>query len=336
MSWLIKAGSLDYAKAFGYRSIADASPMRLDTSMRIMSCTKLITATCALQCVERGLIGLDDDVSVYVPKLRDLWVLVDGKVQPMTGVLTLRVLMSHSSGFVYRQIHPDLMKWYTDQPEPSHVSLEGRYSQPLVFEPGESWAYGPGMDWVGRIVETVSGLTLDEYVQKNVCKPLGISDMTFFLDSRPDMAEKRAQVYERDDQTGKMMPSTVPEYEGMKDAMGGEAISTSGEEYIKVLHSLLKDDGKLLKSETVELMFNPQLTGKSEQTLMQALTIPFLNDAMTGGLPLGVKCNYGVAGLLVQQDLNGEKWKRNGTLNWTGLFNLTWVSPSHSLPNSYA
>lgn len=127
--------------------------------------------------------------------------------------------------------------------------------------------YGAGLDYAGLLVERASGLSLEEYMREHLWAPLGIKDMTFNLGRRPDLKERMADMSGRDVESGKVVFSderqSYQDADGseIRDCCGGQGVFTSPEEYFKVLRAVLvmEDDERLLKKETVEEFFRPQL-----------------------------------------------------------------------------
>ncbi|KAF2012474.1 beta-lactamase/transpeptidase-like protein [Aaosphaeria arxii CBS 175.79] len=328
-------GSFNYCKALG--SDPDSKPYALNTVMWIASCTKLMTSISALQLVERGQVTLDDPIYKHIPELKDHPILEDFNEDgspietPHKTPITLRHLLTHSSGLSYDALHPKLIAWlkyHGREPSTSGKLLE-RFSAPLVFEPGTSWMYGPGIDYAGLLVERISGLTLEEYMRKNLWEPLGIKDMTFKLSTRPDLSERRARMSKRPEGSEtvgawdeKDVNATADGSE-LEDCLGGQGVYTSIEEYLKVLVGLLTTDEneKILKKETVELFFTPNLGEGSTAMLNAVLQDDMSNNAM-GGLPKDIKKDWGLGGLLVCGDVPNEM--KENTMIWGGLPNLIW------------
>ena len=235
--------------------------------------------------------------------------------------------MTHSSGISYDAVQPHLLKWRKDRGERAGVgpTVETRFLYPLIFEPGASWMYGAGHDWAGKMVERVNpGMTLETYFQKHIFQPLGIKDMTFFVSERPDLKARKAAMSIRTEQGGKAKPYGGPlPYAGATDAMGGQGLSASAPEYLKVLHSLLADDEKLLKKESAVELFRPQLTDLSQRALMKLSEDGYMNQLYGATLPTDCKKSWGLGGLLCLDHLPG--WRNEGTMTWTGLPNLCWV-----------
>ncbi|KAI4681346.1 uncharacterized protein J4E84_007582 [Alternaria hordeiaustralica] len=333
-------GSFKYSKAFGRTSMnpSSAKPMDLNTMMWVASCTKLMTALCAMQLVERGHITLEEPVYTHIPELEVLNVLTgftDAGVpieEKHTKPITLRLLLTHSSGLTYEGMHPKTLAWlkYHGKKMNASPTVVERFVAPLVFEPGESWAYGPGVDYAGLLVERISGLTLEEYMKKNLWGPLGITDVTFFPSTRPDLQERMAEMSGRGED-GKLsvhegkMPFVDDKGGEVTGCMGGQGSFTCAKEYIKVLKGVLDCDeggeGKVLGKESLEVFFKPQLGDGSRAMLNAVVQDDAANNAM-GGTPKHVAKDYALGGLVMMDD--GPDGKKAGTMLWGGYPNLIW------------
>ncbi|KAF2999277.1 hypothetical protein E8E13_003874 [Curvularia kusanoi] len=346
-------GSFKYSKTFGHTSMVPerAKPLQTNTVMWVASCTKLMTSICALQLVEQGKLTLDDPVYTHIPELKSFKILKtfdnDGKPVEVqhTKPITLRTLLTHTSGLSYDGMHPKLLAWlaYHNRKPTVGAKLLQRFDAPLVFEPGESWMYGASIDYAGLLVERVTGLTLEEYMRQNLWEPLGIKDMTFKLASRPDMKERMADMSGRDEKTGKVELSTERQSfldidgQEVQDCMGGQGVFTTPEEYSKVLHAVLTmdEDERFLKKETLKEFFTPQL-GEAPSAAFNGMiqSDDMVNNAMGGTQKDSVK-NWGLGGLLLLQDQ--ADGKAAGTMIWGGLPNLIWwVDPKTGLCGLYA
>ncbi len=176
---------ITYTGAFGKRDSASSGAINADAIFFIASMTKAITTASAMQLLEQGKVSLDEPASKYLPELAKVQVFTGfdaaGKpmLRPPTKQIALRNLMTHTSGFCY-DVWDKSMFEYTSKmggaPQGAVAPLT-----PLMFDPGFRWQYGTGIDWTGRIVETVSGLSLEDYFQKNIFAPLGMKDTSFIL-----------------------------------------------------------------------------------------------------------------------------------------------------------
>lgn len=308
-------GKVDFAKAFSTEKGTSYSP---DVVMEVASMTKLPTSIAALQIVEKGLVTLDEDVSHLIPSFAKQGILTsvadDGTptVRERQNPITLRRLITHSSGAGYSFLDEKLGKIRAPQ-----------YELPLLFEPGEGWVYGTGIDRVGHVVEKLTGLSLDEYMKVNIWGPLGAESSTFFPDGNPAIAVRRVPMSFREDPNGPAVekPGAPTVTTGLKHCFGGHGLLGSMADYFKMVYSLLIDDEKLLKKETAALMFQPQLTPASKQELQRfmetsdmKLRFPFSPEADR---------DYGLGGLLVVGD--EHEYLRKGALMWGGASSLSWV-----------
>ncbi|KZP27322.1 beta-lactamase/transpeptidase-like protein [Athelia psychrophila] len=346
-----KSGTLNYAKAFGKTGVSpDATPLTLDSTFWFASCSKLLTTIAALQCVERGLFSLDspDDIARLLPEITAPEILsFETTGTPVTAPaknrITLRQLLTHTSGMAYEFMDPRLAAW-RQTPAGSRARAHddefmSQYLLPLLYEPGESWMYSMGLDWAGKLVERANGgVTLETYMQQHIWDPLDMLDITFHLEKKTRVEQRRVEMTARIPESGLLILDTkknelAPEVVGY--ASGGGGLWGSAPEYLKVLASLLRDDGKLLGSATVAEMFKPQLSQASKDSWMQMLHIPEANAAFTGNVNLGTEFSWGLGGMYSLEDLPGRRKK--GSLAWGGLPNLFWwIDPAAGIAGLYA
>ena len=159
--------------------------------------------------------------------------------------------------------------------------------------------------------------------------PLGIKNTTFSLQQHPDPAVRRPEMSMRDPGgNGKAVHTTMSAWaEDVHDALGGLGVYSSKEEYeYMTLHSFSANDGKLLKGETVELMFQPHMSEKSHQSMVEMVSRPMVSDLPCWGWPLGCKNSWGKGGMLLMEDASGGGRREKSTMNWGGLPNSLWVS----------
>lgn len=205
------------------------------------------------------------------------------------------------------------------------MTILERFFYPLVYEPGTSWEYSSALDWAGKLVERInSNETLTEYMDRRIWTPLGIKDVTFHIDVRDDMQKRMAELSIRDRRDGKMK---FTEHEllkgGATDDMGGGGAFASPADFMKIMRSLLANDEKLLKRETVDHMFEPLLNDDSQKALMEKLQVPAVNNVY-GALPRAAQKNWAFAGLMNCEDI--DERRRAGAVTWIGLPNMNWVS----------
>lgn len=206
------------------------------------------------------------------------------------------------------------------------------YKFPLLFEPGEAWEYSVGLDYAGWMIERVSSITLEEYFNKNIWGPLGVSSMTFHTRKHPEILSKLVDMSIREggvkmfgnpaDPNGKVVYTDDRVYNmDMPEDTGGAGLSGAPLDYFKLLQSLLRNDEKVLKKATVDEMFQPQLNSAGIKSFEEKLAIPDVSVQMSD-LPAGTKVDYGLGAGLIKSDIPG-RWKA-GTLYWSGYPNLHW------------
>ncbi len=184
-------GKVVYHKSFGYRDVEARARMSNDVIFGIMSMTKPIVSVALMQLWEHGKFQLDDPVSKYLPEFAEMRVASpgeDGQIQPTPAKKPIRVkhVLTHTSG---------LASWYRGIGKAAYAKASAKRrpdwtlgefvselaKQPLNYEPGAYWEYGAATDVVGRLVEVLSGESLDEYLRKHVYEPLGMPDTYFYL-----------------------------------------------------------------------------------------------------------------------------------------------------------
>jgi CubicO group peptidase (beta-lactamase class C family) len=327
-------GHFVYDKAIGKRTLlsGEEQPQRLDDVLYLASATKLIATIAAMQCVEDGLLTLTGDLSSIAPELAAKQIITgvsdDGEsfnLEPPTHGITLEMLLTHSSGISYDFMNPLLIKWQKkfDPPGEGRRGVEEAFSYPLAFQPGTSWMYGPGLDWAGRIVERVTGHTLGEHVQKRICDPLGISSAEFYPVTREDLRARLVDLNPQDpDAFGRaVLGGSGDSNRRSRGHFGGHGLFMAGDDYVKVLRSLLANDGKLLKPATVDDMFQHHLSPEATAGFEAALAGPIGVFFRVGTDPES-KAGYGLGSLLTLQDVDG--WYGNHTLTWGGGLTFTW------------
>src|SRR5689334_19793534 len=251
-----------YQGAFGRRSLAENTPMTVDTVFRIASMTKAVTGVAAMQCVERGLLSLDRPAGEIMPELAEPQVLdgfdADGKpiLRPARRKITLRMLLTHTAGFVYPVWNANFNRYVDATGIPTIMSGKlAALNAPLGFDPGERWEYGINIDWAGRMVEQVSGQDLDSYMRANIFAPLGMHDSGFQPNAEQVARSAQAHARKADGSLEPVprTPPTKPEFYA-----GGGALCSTGPDYLTFLRMLLHggtlNGAQVLKRETVALM----------------------------------------------------------------------------------
>jgi CubicO group peptidase (beta-lactamase class C family) len=228
-------------------------------------------------------------------------------------------------------------KWQGLALEQEYDNLDQNFKYPLLFDPGTSWAYGPGLDWCSRLIARASGVSAEEFLQKHIAEPLGIDsdNMTFELTKHPNMQARRGDVSVRGDVAfvaeSKGADTETLRYEDQKywhadiEPHGGQGIYTTPESYMKVLWSILSNDGKLLKPETRDLLFKRALSLEAEKGFDEYCE-KFKAFVPGMPVPIEIKHSHSLGGMLTLEDCDGKLWRREGNLSWSGIHNIIWVS----------
>ncbi|KAG5930331.1 hypothetical protein E4U42_002072, partial [Claviceps africana] len=302
----------------------DQRPVDKDTIFALASLTKLPTTVAVLQLVERKLIALDTDVTKFLPVLGRQKILTgwaaDGSpiLRERREPITLRQLLTHSSGCGYDWVSPKLKRfrrWQGTTAATKRATMDEWFDQPLVLEPGRGWEYGCGVDWAGRLVEQISGLDLEEYMRRHIWRPLGCSSFTFWPHApgrRPDVV---ATYTERDPGTGRLglMPKGLDINENVTECFGGHSGFCSASDFAELMLSLLANDERLLEPSSVDLMFQDQSTPESREYVQ---VIMDRGNFAVGDYHAGEVYTWGLGGVLIEEtrDSKAPYDRRPGTL----------------------
>ncbi|KAL8836170.1 MAG: hypothetical protein Q9170_003023 [Blastenia crenularia] len=329
-------GQFVYNAALGERILLSGKriPQQLNDVLCLASGTKIVTTIAALQCVEDGLLTLTGNLSSVAPDLTAKQVITgfsdDGEtplLKPASHPITLEMLLTHSSGVTYHFMNPLIAKWCEKFDPPGETSrrhVEEAFSYPLGFHPGTSWMYGPGIDWAGRIVERVTGRTLGEHMQQRIFDPLGITSAQFNPVTREDLRARLVDLNPQDpDALGNGVMGGNGEINKRAGGdFGGHGLFMPAADYVKVLHSLLANDGKLLRPDTVDDMFRHHLSQEASAGQQAALNDPVFGEFFRLGINPETKLGHGLGGALTLQNIDG--WYGERTMSWGGGLSLAW------------
>jgi CubicO group peptidase (beta-lactamase class C family) len=322
------AQSVIYQGAFGVRGAGAATRMSDNTVFRIASMIKLLTSVAAMQLVEAGKLGLDDPAERIDPALASQQVLTgfDEKgvplLRPAQKPITLRNLLSHTSGFSYQLWDANLVRYLKlCRNDPALPRM------PLMFDPDTGWAYGGSLDRVGRLVEIVSGKTLDRYFRDHIIVPLGMKDTGFTITEQQRGREANLHFRKAN---GTFVSKPIEKQTPPKVFSGGGGIYSTAPDYLTLLQALLNGGnlaGKsILRPETVALMAANQI-GNIEAGIMKTTNPALSNDV--DFFP-GVRLRWGL-GHMINLDPVREG-RRAGSLTWAGLYNTYyWIDPASGI-----
>lgn len=332
-------GRLAYAKSFGLRDPVAASPMTNDAIFRIYSMTKVLVSVAAMTLVEEGRVQLTDPVSKFLPAFGNLQVStpktdafdrVNYIMIPAEREMTIQDLLRHTAGLAYGELteNEPVLEAYVAAGafKPDGLPFDARHvtpaeqvaalaQAPLIHQPGTRWVYSVASDILGRVIESVSGMRLDDFLDQRLFAPLGMEDTGFFVPAE-DM-ERVAQPFEG---TTLIDVSEQP----ANDSGGAGGVSTVAD-YLRFCQMLLNGgrlgDTRILSRTTVRLMTSDHL-GSRIIVPIDPSELLLGTPGYTFGLGLAVRRGMGIAGV------SGSA----GEFTWGGYAGTYfWIDPSESL-----
>jgi methyl acetate hydrolase len=298
----------------------DATP---DTMFRFASMTKAMGSVAALALVEEGRLELDAPVASVLPEFAELQVLdgFDGdtpRLRPPATQATIRQLFTHTSGHGYWFGSEDLKRYHEVTGAPNPFSgLRASLHTPLLFDPGTTWNYGISTDWLGQVVEKVTGKGLDEVLAERIWQPLGMSDTSF----APSEEQKgRLMGVQQRQPDGSLAPSPHDIPQNPEFYAAGHGSYGTARDFGRFVSMLLAGGAPVLRPETVELAFSDQLAGAPLPDRTISTEPELVNEFDALPFPQ----TWGLGFHITAVDLDGMR--RAGTGDWAGLFNsYFWV-----------
>src|SRR5262245_7341388 len=320
-----------YEGAFGTRDLGKGPAMTLDTVFRIASMTKAVTCVAAMQLVEQGKLKLEDPVPNIDPAVGSPQVLegfdASGapKLRPAKRPITLRHLLTHTAGLCYEVWDANMVRYVKASGIPSFGSGKvAALRMPLVFDPGQKWEYGINIDWVGRIVESISGQSIDAYFSDKIFGPLNMKDTGYVASA--EQRSRLASVHQRQ-ADGSLVPQPLETPATPEFWPGGGGLYSTGRDYLTFLEMLLHGGSvkgvRILKPETVALM------GKNHIGDIPAGILKTENPVRSNDVDFfpGAQLRWGLGYMLNMQP--GPNGRSAGTVSWGGIFNTYyWLDPS--------
>lgn len=314
-----------YEGAYGIAR--DGVTMATDTVVWIASMTKAVTAVAAMQLVERGTVTLDEPLGDLVPYLGTVQIL-DGfddegtpRLRPPNTPVTLRRLLTHSTGFGYDFADAMLQRFVASQPVAVMGSTRS-YEMPLLFDPGARWSYGIGIDWAGQVVEAVTGRRLDVVIADEICAPLGMTDTGFARTAA--QLDRAAAIHLRTEDGLVPIPFALPD--DPEFLMGGGGLYSTMPDYLRFTRMILGggqlDGVRVLAADTIAMMSRNHLgsvavTGWSTQNAVMSNDVDLAADGPQG---------WGLSFLINEQPT--PEGRAAESLSWAGIANsYYWIDP---------
>ena len=342
---VMRNGQIVHFEAVGNRGIDDSSPMQLDDLFRIYSMTKPITSVAAMQLYEQGKFQLSDPVTKFVPELQGLNVLnEDGTFSPVEREMTMHQLLMHTAGFSYG-FHP-----YRDPVDKLYVAADLVTSKdleafvlklaelPLRSQPGELYHYSVAVDVTGLVVERLSGLPLDEYIDTNILKPLQMNDTFFEVPSTK--RDRFVQNHFINPETGSLINAdyapapygyrkgvALSDYFNVSLISGGAGLVSTAMDYARFAEMLRRggtlDGARILGPKSITFMTKNHLSEPSMHAAWEQMPTPDIGRPGFGfGLGFGVVTDAAAIGVLGS----------DGEFNWGGAAGtIFWVDPTEEL-----
>ncbi|MDE0225791.1 MAG: serine hydrolase [Gammaproteobacteria bacterium] len=340
----VVAGATDrdgnlYLGGFGERVLGGGEEMTAGTVGWIASMTKPLTGAAAMQLVERGQLDLDAPAREVVPALGEARVLEgfeeDGtpRTRAPRGDITLRHLLTHTAGFSYETWSASILTYQAATGTPGIISCqEAALGTPLLFDPGDRWEYGISIDWIGKMVEAVSGQRLGVYFRDHLLEPLGMRDTAFRITD--GMRARLAKIHQRVDD-GSLVP--LMDLEMPQDPeveLGGAGLYGTIGDYLCFIRMMLNggrvNGEQILAPETVATMSRNQM-GTCRVVPLKTVIPPFSNDAdFFPGMPK----TWGLTFMINTEDT--PTGRSAGSLAWAGLANsYFWIDQAKGVGGAY-
>jgi CubicO group peptidase (beta-lactamase class C family) len=317
----------------GWASKEAQTPLRVDNIFRVFSNTKLVTSCAALLLFEEGRFQLDDPIENYIPQLANRRVLLPGatsleETEPAKSSITIRHLMSHSSGLSYGLFDAGtpVFKAYNDRrvlnPATTLAQMVDALADlPLLYQPGTSWEYSVAIDVMARLIEIITGQAFDAFIRARIFVPLGMVDTGFVV---PENDRSRLVAYYAGaDLMHPMKPGLTridnAPYPGaylqpVARLNGGGGLVSTLPDMVALVRSLVPGGPTLLKPETIALMMTNQL---ADGVWMR---FPMLGALEGKG--------HGLAGGLILEPSQLDHQNSIGELYWGGMAGTQWwISP---------
>ena len=332
---IAQGGEIAYSRAEGFADAENKVPVTEETIFRFYSMTKPMTCAAVMTLRDDGLIDLDDPVSKYLPEFASMTVRTPSGTVPAERAMTIRHLMTHTSGLTYAILPGPVQEDYV---QAGVFAIENRQSEtleahvgrlarlPLVAEPGAAWTYGESMGVLGRLVEVVSGMSFGDYLRARLFEPLSMKDTGFYVP--PEKSARLAELYHMD-RDGKLsnagdkalyggsyLEKPLLEY-------GGAGLVGTASDYMNFAQMLLgsgRFEGRqVLSAESVGMMTSSQLPDA-------------LGEAPLAASGRGAGTGFGLCGYVTLARPDGAPPGEVGEYGWSGWASTAfWIDPRNEL-----
>ena len=326
VTMIVNREGILYQGAAGKQDVARGVAMPPDAIFRIASMTKPVTSVAIMMLVDAGKVKLDDPVSKYLPEFKGRPVIAKFNeadatytTRPAKREITIRHLMTHSSGIGYAFTNPTIKK-IVDTTKKDEPEL------PLLHDPGEKWTYSASTRVLGWVVEKVSGEKLDVYLQKQIFEPLKMVDTAHAVPA--EKVSRVVTIHGRVD--GKLTESPNDPKQAFPVRGDGGLYSTA-RDYSQFVRMLLNggtlNGAKILSPKAVQMMSAMPAGGPVMQTQ------PDANPVRTRPFPVGAgKDKFGLGFQVTAADPQYARYRSPGSLSWGGIYNTHfWIDPKRQV-----
>jgi CubicO group peptidase (beta-lactamase class C family) len=343
--WLIlvaRGGRIAYLSAYGMRDREQSLPVEPDTVWRLASMTKPVTSVAAMMLYEEGAFELKDPIARWIPSFEHMRVYRSGNAlkpdtRPATEPIRVWHLLTHTAGLTYgfHHTHPvDAMyrsagfEWGSPPGADLEACCDAWASLPLLFEPGSEFNYSVATDVLGRLVEAISGQTLDEFFRTRIFDPLGMSETAFW--AQEPFVDRLAAAYVANPSgpSAPALPSKSFTATNRPTSLsgGGGLVGTAGD-YFRFAEMLRRggelDGARLLSPRTVSYMTRNQLPGGAD---LEHFGRPLFAETTFDGV------GFGLGFSVVIDPAAGKVLTSLGEFGWGGAFSTAfWVAPEEDL-----
>jgi CubicO group peptidase (beta-lactamase class C family) len=324
-----------YSAAFGERKLGSGVAMTEDTVCNMASMTKPIAGACAMQLVEQGKLDFESPITKWFPEAAQLQVLAGWEgdkpvLRPPVGDITLRHLMTHTSGMASLVWNADLVRYgetIGGLPLVDYEKPETWVAQPLVFDPGTRWHYGPGIDWTGRLVVELTGKSLGTVMRENIFEPLGMTHTGYAV--TPEMTALQSSIHRRAGD-GTIILEDMPPQAGPVREYGSGGLNGNTPDYLRFIRMILNsgsgNGNQLLKPETVANMSQNHMGDIRVEMLKTANPSISLDAEFFPGLPK----SWGYTFMINEEQ--APTGRPAGSLAWAGGVNtFFWIDPTNGI-----
>ena len=265
-----RRGKIVHFETVGMRDVENKKPIEPDTIFRIYSMSKPITSVAVMMLYEEGKFQLDTPVSKFIPEFENMKVYNEEQTETSDakGEITVKHLLMHTAGFTYgwgdKPVDERYKELKMSEPSATLAGMAKTLSNiPLVHEPGERWTYGVSTDVLGYLVEVVSEMPFETFLQTRLFGPLGMVDTAFSVppEKRGRFAALYSATKDKDNGIERVGKKATANDKFTFFPSGGGGLVSTAADYMRFSQMLLNggelDGVRILTKETVELMRYP-------------------------------------------------------------------------------